>query len=78
MSTRQKNNFIFVAKYMNKLCLSENKEMVLVGLFFGFITKGLSPVHQSSYSLIFYLSEITLRSVRYYLPNFRKNTPGKK
>lgn len=78
MSTGQKKNFSFVPKYMNKLHLSENKEMVWVGLFSGFFTKGLSPVHRSSYSLIFSVIEITLRSVRYYLPGFRKNNPGKK
>lgn len=44
MSTGQKRNFIFVAKYMNKLHLSENIEMLWVGLFSGFFTKGLSPV----------------------------------
>lgn len=44
MSTGQKRNFISVAKYINKLHLSENKEMLWVGLCSGFFTKGLSPV----------------------------------
>lgn len=49
-----------------------------MGLFSCFVTKGFSLLFWSSCSLIFYVSEITLRSVSYSLPSFRKKKKKRK